>query len=312
MSLPPLVDTYTVAIEGFSAFERTALASFFRLAAQRSPAYHQVEEAGLSDFLIADADHAGALEAVKRGQRGGDTVFIGSHAPPGAAAWLPRPIDPMHIVRELDTLVELRLALPEPPSGLLPLLPLHAPAGDPPLAGVDLLLERDSAPAAAAEPVPVPAPEPSGRGGAGRAVLVVEDSPVARQFLKSRLQRLQYRVELATSGEQALDMLAQRSYALVFLDIVLGPPGSVDGLRVCQAIKQGGVAARVIIVTGLDGASDRVRGSLAGADAYLVKPLMESDFLAALRTVDPAFEWADSATASGQSVAPAEVGNGPG
>src|SRR5258706_10605829 len=104
MQPPDITDSYTVAIEGFSAFERTALASFFRLAAQRSPAYHRVEETGLSDFLIADADHAGALAVVQRGQRLGDTVFIGAQAPDGASAWLPRPIDPMHIVRELDTL----------------------------------------------------------------------------------------------------------------------------------------------------------------------------------------------------------------
>jgi len=298
MPTTPLLPSFSVAVEGFSAFERDALTSFFRLAARRSPAYHQVDEAGVSDFLIADADHAGALAAVRRGQRQGDTVFVGARAPKGAAAWLPRPIDPMHIVRELDLLVEARLAPPEPPSALLPLdLDIGAEA---PGARPDMLLpESRVAPVAKRPERRARARNGKPRGGSGRTVLVVDDSEVARQFLARRLRHFGYRVETAASGEQALDVLASRSFALVFLDIVLGPPGSVDGLRVCQTIKQQGGAkpAAVLLVTGLDGSADRVRGSLAGADAYLVKPLMEPEFLAALRQVDPAFVWNDEAAA---------------
>ncbi|HNJ83328.1 MAG TPA: hypothetical protein PKZ28_06825, partial [Piscinibacter sp.] len=78
MSDAGFIDTFTVAIEGFSAFERQALASFFRLAARRSPAFRQVDEPGMADFLIADADHAASVAAVRRGQRVEDTVFIGA------------------------------------------------------------------------------------------------------------------------------------------------------------------------------------------------------------------------------------------
>ena len=86
MSDAGFIDTFTVAIEGFSAFERQALASFFRLAARRSPAFRQVDEPGMADFLIADADHAASVAAVRRGQRVEDTVFIGAAAPEGGAA----------------------------------------------------------------------------------------------------------------------------------------------------------------------------------------------------------------------------------
>ena len=54
-----------------------------------------------------------------------------------------------------------------------------------------------------------------------------------------------------------------------------------------------------LTIDGLDGATDRVRGSLAGCDAYLTKPLHESEFIATLLQVDPAFEWqADAVTAA--------------
>lgn len=292
MSAAPLVDTFSVAVLGFSAFERQSLASFFRLGAQRSPAFRQVDEPGLADFLIADADDPRALAAVERGRREGDTVFVGARRPAGASAWLPRPIDPMHILRELDTLVELRLALPEVVSGLMPLQ-----MSDDDAAPLRAAREPDL-PLAAEKPPRVAAALP--RGGGGRAALVVEDSAVARRFLQQRLQRLGYQVDAAATAEEALQRIAQREYALACVDVVLGPAGAADGLQVCQAIKQrlGATPTAVILTTALNGASDRVRGSLAGADAYLVKPLMESAFLAALRQVDPAFEWTDEAAAS--------------
>ncbi|MBS0440824.1 MAG: response regulator [Proteobacteria bacterium] len=305
MSDAGFIDTFTVAIEGFSAFERQALASFFRLAARRSPAFRQVDEPGMADFLIADADHAASVAAVRRGQRVEDTVFIGASAPEGAAAWLPRPIDPVHVMRALDELVELRLSAPEPPSAMMDLDPMEV---DTLRGGLDDLPQRRAeppAPAAEAAPAPAAAPAASRpRGGGGREVLLVEDSPIARQFLKQRLQHLGYRVIECASGEAALELLSRRTFEMVFLDVVLGPPGSIDGLQLCQRLKQrgaqrAGLRTVVVMVTGLDGATDRVRGSLAGCDAYLTKPLHESEFIATLLQVDPAFEWqADTATAA--------------
>lgn len=304
MSDAGFIDTFTVAIEGFSAFERQALASFFRLAARRSPAFRQVDEPGMADFLIADADHAASVAAVRRGQRVEDTVFIGAAAPEGAAAWLPRPIDPVHVMRALDELVELRLSAPEPPSAMMDLDPMEV---DTLRGGLDDLPQRREPPAPAAEAAPAPAAAPAAsrpRGGGGREVLLVEDSPIARQFLKQRLQHLGYRVIECASGEAALDLLSRRTFEMVFLDVVLGPPGSIDGLQLCQRLKQrgaqrAGLRTVVVMVTGLDGATDRVRGSLAGCDAYLTKPLHESEFIATLLQVDPAFEWqADTATAA--------------
>lgn len=292
MGAQQYVDTFTVAIEGFSAFERQALSSFFRLAAQRSPAFRQVNESGMADFLIADADHPASVAAVRRSQRVEDSVFVGARAPEGAAAWLPRPIEPVHVLRALDELVELRLHAPEPPSAMMDLDPLEA----------------DTERGGLAEP-PKPAQPPAAvtrpRGGGGREVLLVEDSPIARHFLKQRLQHLGYRVLDCASGEAALEILSKRTFGMVFLDVVLGPPGSVDGLQLCQRLKQrgaqgGGLRTVVVMVTGLDGATDRVRGSLAGCDAYLTKPLHESEFIATLMQVDPAFEWStdpSSATA---------------
>lgn len=279
---PDPKDYHFVALEGFSEFERTALASFFRLAAHGAHGYVRLEDSARSDFLIADGDHQSALDAVQASGRMADTVFIGRSAPAGAGAWLPRPIEPVRIVRELDALVELRRAAPTVRIEPMPVM------------SVDLLLHDLEPSQDGAAPRGMTTVMP-GRGGAGRDVLVADDSAVARKFLMRRLQRLGYRVHLAQSGEQAIEMLGQRSFAIAFLDITLGPAGSVDGLHVCQHIKQHGAGAAsrtaVVMVTGLASSSDRVRGSLAGCDAYLSKPLAESEFIAALREVDRQFIW---------------------
>lgn len=265
---------YRVALEGFSAFERAALTSFFRLAGARSPAYVQVEPRTPFDWLIADADQPAALARVGALGRTGDTVFVGASAPAGAGAWLARPIDPVHIVRELDALIERRRATRDDASDA------HDPA------------EREHR--QAPPPVDPAAPLPGG----GRDVLVVDDSAIARKFLAQRLQLLGYRVHLAHSGEQALEQAAQRPFAVVFIDVDLGE-GS-DGLQLCRHIRQraaadAGRTPALVMFTAADSAADRVRGSLAGCDAYLTKPLAEHELQRTLREVDPLFDWEGAA-----------------
>lgn len=251
---------YTVALLGFSPFERDALASCFRLAEARTPSYVQTAQLADADFAIVDADQPAAVTAIRQADRVHDAVFIGAHAPHGAGARLARPISPPHLVRELDLLLEQRLAA------------LETPAGDDWVASEPGALGSLAAPA--------------------KDVLVVDDSRIALRFLQVRLQRRGYRVQVAGTPEQALERLAAQPFAMVFLDIALGPAASMDGLALCHRIKQGkhhpseGIP-RVVMVSGLSSSSDKVRGALAGCDAYLTKPLMEDEFAEALRLVDP-------------------------
>jgi CheY-like chemotaxis protein len=184
-------------------------------------------------------------------------------------AWLLRPIDPMHILRELDSLVEQRQSSPGDLRAAL------APVGRGERSGLLSSLG-----------------DLEGAASTGPDVLVVEDSAIARRLLQVRLQDLGYRVQLARDGDEAMALLERERFALVFLDIVLGLPDGLDGLTICRQLKQdprfGGAAApKVVLVTGLSAATDRVRGSLAGCDAYLTKPLSDETLLQALRTLDP-------------------------
>jgi len=151
----------------------------------------------------------------------------------------------------------------------------------------------EAVPAAEADKMNPGSDDPMGiERSASKDVLVVDDSRIALKFLQVRLQRRGYRVHLAHDGAEALERLGAQAFSLVFLDVSLdGPPGSMDGLALCQHIKQrrshpGGLAPKVVMVTGKSSSSDRVRGDLAGCDAYLVKPLMENEFDATLQRLD--------------------------
>ena len=286
---PATARTYRVALEGFSEFERGMLASFFRLAERRTPAYVQVDDSTQGDLIVANADRAQLLERIVAARRVNDTVFVGAKAPREAIARVERPIEPMQILRELDQLVALRtvrigLDLELPIAGLQPVP-----------SSVDLLLHDISLPNAGH---PADNDAPSAGHGGGRAVLVVDDSAIARKFLDARLQRLGYMVQTAASGEHAIELAARQHFSIVFLDLGLAPGGTagpqLDGLQVCQQIRQraqqwGEVAPAVVFVTGNASPAERVRGSLVGCDGYLTKPLLEAEFIEVLGTVDPLF-----------------------
>lgn len=246
---------HTVALQGFSEIERGALAAFFHLAAGHATPYEQVATLMEADFILADAQNTSALAAVAQTGRTTDTLFIGPRAPQGASAWLTR-AEPASILRELDRLLAQRHAGSSTAE--------NEPSDDP-----------------SAEAPP-----------AAKEVLVVDDSRIALKFLQVRLQGLGYRVHVAQNSDIAMDLLSSQAFDMVFLDVVLGPEENSDGFALCQHIKQrgrhpGGVVPQVVMVTGLAGGSDRVRGALAGCDAYLSKPLVESEFLDVLQALDP-------------------------
>jgi len=113
-----------------------------------------------------------------------------------------------------------------------------------------------------------------------QAVLVVDDSPTVRKQLELVLRGREVEATLVATGEHALDAIAQREFDLVLLDVVL--PGT-DGYQVCKAIKKGlGKRTPVVMLTSKSSPFDRLRGSLAGCDSYLVKPASQADFEAVL------------------------------
>jgi PAS domain S-box-containing protein len=105
----------------------------------------------------------------------------------------------------------------------------------------------------------------------GLSVLVVDDNAMAREILSEYLDSFGYRVALAESGEQALELLEQsQSFDLVLVDWVM--PG-ISGLDVAAAIKSSKKPAKVILVSSRD-FNNVDQADLI--DDYLAKPVNPS------------------------------------
>src|SRR4249920_3025692 len=83
---------YKVVLQGFSEFERNALTFCLKLTGEREPAYEPVPRLAQTDFVIADADQTGVIDAIVEAGRTGVTVFVGRHAPADARSHISRPI----------------------------------------------------------------------------------------------------------------------------------------------------------------------------------------------------------------------------
>jgi two-component system cell cycle response regulator len=107
--------------------------------------------------------------------------------------------------------------------------------------------------------------------------LIVDDSPTARIKIEIELRAMSIMADSAQTGEEALKMLAKKTYDLIFLDIIL--PGA-DGYEVCKLIRRNQETKRipVIMLTSKSSPFDRIRGSLAGCSWYLTKPVEHVKF----------------------------------
>jgi DNA-binding response OmpR family regulator len=107
-------------------------------------------------------------------------------------------------------------------------------------------------------------------------ILIVEDDPGTRTFLADNLTADGYDALLAETARDAQRMLEYKDPDLVLLDLALPDESGLELLARLRAAD--GVATRmdpdvpVLVLTGLDGELDRVRGFQKGADDYLVKP----------------------------------------
>src|ERR1700730_16165014 len=119
---------------------------------------------------------------------------------------------------------------------------------------------------------------------AGMRVLVVEDEPEVAGSLARGLAEAGISVDVALSGEEALETLRSgRSYDAAVLDVMLG--GDLDGIGVCRHLRLQGAPTAVLMLTARDDVKDRLAGFDAGADDYLAKPFHFEEVLARVRAL---------------------------
>lgn len=112
-------------------------------------------------------------------------------------------------------------------------------------------------------------------------ILVVDDEVEIRRALRAGLARNDFNVEVAETGEQAVEIATGWRPDVVLLD--LGLP-DVDGFTVLTRLREKSRAA-VIVLSVMADERDKVRALDLGADDYLVKPFGLDELLARIRAV---------------------------
>jgi len=240
---PHLVD-----VIGFNAAERSMLSGIFALAARRDPGFVQYDPLSQESphLYVVDVDDAAAFDEFRALNLHASmpAVLVGSCEQAHGQVVVPRPVQWARLIQAMEEALD---------------------AGE------------ETMPAPLELPKAAPAHEM--RTAIGDAVLVVDDNATVRSFMKAKLAPYHFDVDFAESGEQAVGLTGAREYACIFLDVVL--PG-IDGYQVCKLIKSNKQAIKktaVVMLTSRSSPFDKLRGSLAGCDEYLTKPLDEHRLL---------------------------------
>jgi two-component system cell cycle response regulator len=255
---------FVLEMLGFSGAEKDMLASTFRLTGRRAFYYAEAsapEER--SDIYLVNADNPDVLTYLKSRSPYAPAVLVGSKVAGSPWPMIDRPIRWMRLFEQLDKSMESALA--ERARRLE-----SANSGKWDGRTYRRAVDRHVHPQPVfMEPDPV------------ETVLVVDDSATVRAFMRSKLAPFRFDVDYAENGEKAIDMAQAKKYTCIFLDIMM--PG-IDGYQVCKSIKSN-VDSRdtaVVMLSSKSSAFDKFRGTWAGCDAYLAKPVSEDDLLATI------------------------------
>lgn len=101
-------------------------------------------------------------------------------------------------------------------------------------------------------------------------LLIVEDNKDIAEMMYAFFERRDYTLDYAPNGGVALNLLADNTYDVVVLDLMLP---DIDGVVVCKRAREElNIGTPILMLTARDTLMDKVSGLDSGADDYLVKP----------------------------------------
>jgi twitching motility two-component system response regulator PilG len=265
-----------VELVGFPQRDRLLFASLFKVSEMRLFNYLEWKpgDARGPVCLLLDVDHPDHLMRADKEHvdpSGIPIIAIGEKVPSTltVAAHIKRPIRWAEILHTLDTTL-WKAARPNEP------MPTEKPEGladaenELEVQQIDPWYDRKNPKGFKSDP----------------AVLVIDPDPSGGQYIKTKLAGSGYRVDHVPSGADAFALLAKHRYNCVILETQLPDK---DGFEICNLLKQRQDRRRTasIILTASQNPLDRMRGALAGCDAFLNKPVKPDQLLQTLEKFLP-------------------------
>ncbi len=115
-------------------------------------------------------------------------------------------------------------------------------------------------------------------------VMVVDDSPTDKAFIKQMLERAGYEVIEATSGQDAVELARTQLPDCVVMDVVM--PG-MNGFQATRTLSKDPATAAipVLVVSSKSQETDRLWALRQGAREYITKPVKEADLIGKIKAV---------------------------
>jgi two-component system cell cycle response regulator CtrA len=113
-------------------------------------------------------------------------------------------------------------------------------------------------------------------------VLLVEDDNATARAIELMLKSESFNAYITNLGEEGLDLGKLYDYDIILLDLNLP---DMSGLEVLRSLRISRVKTPILILTGLGGVEDKVRGLGFGADDYMTKPFHKDELVARIHAI---------------------------
>jgi two-component system cell cycle response regulator CtrA len=113
-------------------------------------------------------------------------------------------------------------------------------------------------------------------------LLLIEDDPTVAQSVELMLRAEDFQVETTDFGQDGVDLAKVNEYDIVLLDLNLPDMSGYDVLR---GLRISRVKTPILILSGLNGIDNKVKGLSFGADDYVTKPFHKDELVARIRAV---------------------------
>ena len=100
-------------------------------------------------------------------------------------------------------------------------------------------------------------------------LLIVEDEPNLLSVIRKGLSEKNHDVSAALDGTTALEMIAETSFDVIVLDVMLP---DINGIEICRRLRAAGNFVPILMLTALNSSENIVAGLNTGADDYMAKP----------------------------------------
>jgi DNA-binding NtrC family response regulator len=116
--------------------------------------------------------------------------------------------------------------------------------------------------------------------GANRRILVADDEEIMRDVLSDLLSSESYKVDLAENGFQALEMIREREYEVILLDLMMP---ELDGLQVLERLKTMENSPMAVVLTAFGSIEKAVKATKLGAFDFITKPFKNDELLLSVK-----------------------------